>query len=333
MQSRELILVERPAGVVSARNFRVETRPVRALREGEALVRARYLAIEPLLRGRLMEGASYAASVALGECMVGRALCEVLASTVSALTPGSLVEYWHGWRDIGIGRVADMRPVIVGDWPEAAALGVFGASGVSAYLALTQVGRVKAGDTVVISAAAGAVGGTAVQLALSMEAVVIAVAGGPTKCAYAREELGAHHVLDYKNEPDLAAALRDVAPSGVDVFLDSVGGNLHDAVMANLARHARIIVFGTMDFYANPNRVDYGHRWLREILVKRASVSGFLLQDHLTQSDVARTYLEQLWRDGALNIKQEIRDGLATAPEALADVIAGAAMGKVLVRP
>lgn len=322
-------LVSRPEGDVRTEHFKLVELGLSELRDGEVRVKARYLSIEPLLRGRLMGGASYAANVEPGEIMTGRALSEVVESKSETVKPGDIVEHWLGWRDQAIVDAHDLRVVEAGPWPVTASLGVLGSSGLSAYLALTQVGRPQAGDTVLVTAASGAVGALVVQIAKKLDCKVIGIAGSPEKCSYVRS-IGADKTINYKSD-DVEAAIRQAAPDGIDIFFDAVGGTIHDAAMNNLAQHARIVIFGTMDFYSNPDRSDVGARHLRTILVKRAMMKGFLIRDYEDQVPEARAQLAAWWRDGTLTAREDIRKGLEAAPQALADVIAGRAQGKVLV--
>lgn len=322
-------LVSRPSGDVQAEHFELARVSLPDLQEGQVLVKARYLSIEPLLRGRLMDRSSYAEAVQPGEVMTGRALSEVLESRSKAFKPGDIVEHWLGWREQAVVSAEELRAVETGPWPISASLGVLGSSGLSAYLALTEIGRPQPGDTVLVTAASGAVGALVVQIAKKLGCRVIGIAGSLEKCRFVTS-IGADATINYKTD-HVEAAIQQAAPGGINVFFDSVGGTIHDAAMSNLALHARVVVFGTMDFYANPDRLDTGPRHLRTILVKRAMLRGFLIRDFEDKVPEARTLLTAWWRDGELTGREDIRKGFEKAPQALADVIAGRAHGKVLV--
>ncbi|WP_084418489.1 NADP-dependent oxidoreductase [Henriciella litoralis] len=322
-------LVSRPTTDVRADHFELSKVSLPELEKGEVLVRARFLSIEPLLRGRLMDRSSYAASVQLGEIMTGRALSEVVDSRSEEFKPGDIVEHWLGWREQAVVSASELRAVETGPWPISANLGVLGSSGLSAYLALTEIGQPQPGDTVLVTAASGAVGALVVQIAKKLGCRVIGVAGSPEKCRFVTS-IGADATINYKTD-DLDSAIREAAPDGINVFFDSVGGPIHDAAMSHLALHARVVIFGTMDFYANPDRPDIGPRHLRTILVKRAMLRGFLIRDFDDKVPEARAQLAAWWRDGELTAREDIRLGFEKAPQALADVIAGRAQGKVLV--
>lgn len=328
--SRGLLLADRPVTEVGPQHFRLEEIALSPPEDGDVLVAARYLAIEPLLRGRLMDRDSYAPSVQLGEVMAGRAISEVIESRSAEYVPGDYVEHWLGWREHAVVPAASLSKLRLGAWPVTANLGVLGSSGLSALLALTKLGRPKTGETVLITAAAGAVGALAVQIAKMFGCRVVAIAGGGRKCDYVRS-IGADIAIDYKSA-DVASLIGEACPDGVDIFFDAVGGNIHDAAMANLAVHGRVIVFGTMSLYSNPEADDVGRRQLRAILVKRATLSGFLIRDHEADIPSARAQLEKWWEEGRLKAREDIRTGLDAAPEALADVIAGRANGKVLIK-
>lgn len=322
-------LVSRPSGDVRAEHFELSKVSMPDLQDGEVLVKARYLSIEPLLRGRLMDRTSYAASVQPGDVMTGRALSEVVESRSGEFKPGNIVEHWLGWREQAVVSANELRAVETGPWPISASLGVLGSSGLSAYLALTEIGRPQPGDTVLVTAASGAVGALVVQIAKKLGCKVIGVAGTPEKCRFVIS-IGADATINYKTD-DVEAEIHEAAPDGINVFFDSVGGTIHDAVMNNLALHGRVVVFGTMDFYANPDRPDIGPRHLRTILVKRAELKGFLIRDFEDKVPQARAQLAAWWRDGELTAREDIRKGFEKAPQALADVIAGRTHGKVLV--
>lgn len=327
---RAWTLAERPSVEVMSRHFRLEDVDVAPVEDGEVLVKAKYFAIEPLLRGRLIDRSSYATPVAIGEVMTGRAISEVVHSRASDFAVGDVVEHWLGWREFGVAKAEDLRKVDQGAWPISANLGALGSSGLSALLALTKLGRPKAGDTVLVTAASGAVGALVVQIAKKLGCHVIGVAGSAEKCAFV-ESLGADAAINYKTD-DIAAFLPSLAPDGIDVFFDSVGGRIHDVAMNNLRLHARVVIFGTMDYYTNPERDDQGPRHTRTILVKRAVISGFLIRDFEADIPAARKQLQDWWTQGDLVAREDIRDGIETAPDALADVIAGRALGKVLVK-
>ena len=320
---------ERPGSTVLPEHFELERMSLPEVRAGEVLVEAQYLSIEPLLRGRLLNKASYAAGVQPGDIMTGRALSKVIESKSSDFQPGDIVEHWLGWRERAVVPSGDLRLLEPGVSPISANLGVLGSSGLSAYLALTEIGQPQPGDTVLVTAASGAVGALVVQIAKKLGCHVIGVAGSPEKCSFV-SSLGAEAVINYKTD-NIGDAVRAAAPNGVDVFFDSVGGQIHDAVMDNLALHARVIIFGTMDFYSNPDKADVGPRHVRTILVKRAMLKGFLIRDFEDKIPQARAQLTSWWRDGSLIAREDIRKGFQSAPQALSDVIAGRAQGKVLV--
>ncbi|MEM6627778.1 MAG: NADP-dependent oxidoreductase, partial [Pseudomonadota bacterium] len=214
-------LVERPIVEIAPEHFSLEQIDVPLVQDGEVLVKARYLAMEPLLRGRLIDKSSYATPVGIGEVMTGRAISEVVSSRSPEFSEGDFVENWLGWREFGVVSGTDLRKIEQGPWPISANLGALGSSGQSALLALTKLGRPNPGDTVLVTAASGAVGALVVQIAKKLGCRVIAVAGGPEKCAFV-ESLGADATIDYKAD-DVAKALPQIAPDGVDVFFDSVG--------------------------------------------------------------------------------------------------------------
>lgn len=330
ISSRAWTLTERPTVEVKAEHFTLQDQSLTSPEPGEVLVKAKYFAIEPLLRGRLIDRSSYAKPVGIGEVMTGRAISEVVRSKSPDFSQGDLVEHWLGWREYGVVGAADLRKVDKGPWPISTNLGALGSSGLSALLALTKLGRPKSGDTILVTAASGAVGALVVQIAKKLDCRVIGVCGSDAKCVFV-SELGADACINYKTD-QVDEALAQYAPDGIDVFFDSVGGPIHDAAMGHLRTHARVVIFGTMDFYSNPDRPDQGPRHNRTILVKRATISGFLIRDFEADIPDARKQLQTWWSEGALVVREDIREGIEAAPDALADVIAGRAMGKVLIK-
>lgn len=328
----QLILKERPEREVCPEHFELQQVERYSIGEGQVLLRVIYLSIEPLLRGRLMARANYAQGVMKGDLMVGRGLAIVIESRNKNFEVGDIVEGWTGWTELCASNGAGLRKVPGDHRPLPHALGILGASGLAASLSLSELGGPVAGETILVTSAAGATGSIVVQLAKQAGAFVVGIAGGPEKCRYVKETLGADAVIDYRVSDDILSAIRDSCPRKIDVFWDCVGGKISTAAFENMNAFGRIIVFGTLDFYSNPMRSNEAAWDSRPFLVNRLSLSGFLVSDHARKHEITRTRLAGLVKRGKLDARFVEYEGLESAPQALADVIAGKNLGKVVVK-
>ncbi len=330
-----VLLAERPANrSVRESDFRIEVAPVPEPGEGEVLLRTLWLSLDPYMRGRMSAARSYAKPVEIGAVMTGETVSEVVTSRVPGLEPGDIVLAHSGWQEYTVLPAKEAQRIVPEDMPLSYFLGVLGMPGMTAYCALLGIGQPKPGETVLISAAAGAVGQLAGQIAKIRGCRVIGTAGAADKLAYIRDELGFDAAVDYKGKDrdTLGAELAELAPDGIDVFYDNVGGVLHDAVMANLALHARIIIVGSISIYDRLETPDIGIRWNRQLLVKRARMEGFLVWDWRHQAEEFRRDVSGWLRSGQVRYKEDIADGIAAAPRAFMGLLAGENRGKMLVR-
>ncbi len=332
--NRRIVLASRPAGRPSEENFRLEEAPVPEPGEGEVLVRAIYLSLDPYMRGRMRAAKSYARPVEIGEVMTGGVVGRVVASRNPAFREGEIVVGQLGWQDYAVSDGKELRRVDPTLAPISTALGVLGMPGLSAYFALLDVGRPKAGETVLVSAASGAVGGLVGQIARIKGCRAVGIAGTPAKVAYCTDELGYDACLnyrDYGSAEALTEALAGVAPEGVDVYFDNVGGWITDGVIPAMALRGRIVVCGQISQY-NLEKPETGPRWVWQFIVKRLRMEGFLVFDY---ADRSREGLEQLaaWlREGRLRYREDITEGLENAPRALIGLLEGENFGKKLIR-
>ena len=333
--NRQWLLVSRPQGEASVDNFRLIERPLPELQDAQVLVRHHYLSLDPYMRGRMNDAKSYAAPQPLNEVMVGGTAGEVVASRSAAFAPGDKVVGMGGWQEYSV--VADaqrgvLRKVDTSRIPLAAYLGVVGMPGVTAWYGLTQIIVPKQGETVVVSAASGAVGGVVGQLAKARGCRVVGIAGGPEKCSYVERELGFDACVDYKAHRDLkalAAALKAACPAGIDGVFENVGGVNLDAVMLRTNAFARIAVCGMISGYdgtpipmANPSL----------ILINRLKVQGFIVSEHMELWPQALTELGAMVAAGQLKYRESVAHGIAAAPEAFLGVLKGRNFGKQLVK-
>jgi NADPH-dependent curcumin reductase CurA len=327
--SQSITLRRRPSGAPQRSDFEVRTAPIPTPGDGEVVVRNIFLSIDPYMRGRLSERKSYAAPVQIGEVMTGETIGEVVASADPGFAVGDIAVGARGWQSHTVCKASSLTRITPGRARLSNYLGVLGMPGTTAYTGMTDVGRVKAGETVVISAASGAVGSVAGQLAKRAGARVIGIAGGPDKCLFVQETLGFDGCIDHR-VMDLDAALADACPNGIDVYFENVGGAVQAAVFAQLAVFSRVIMCGMVaqynqaEFPPGPN--------LGFVVAKRVTIQGILVSDKPQRFAEWRALAEPWVADGSLAFRETVVDGLENAPEALAMVLAGNNFGKMVVR-
>ncbi len=330
--NRRWLLERYPEGMPVESDWRLVEAPVPDPGPGELLVRSLYLSVDPYMRGRISPSKNYAAGVALGEVMCGGGVGEVVRSNLPGFTPGDIVEsLGFGWQDFAVLPAAGTHRIDPSLGPLHSHLSYLGMPGLTAYFALLDVGRPRPGDTVLISAASGAVGQVAGQIAKLAGCRAVAVASSEDKLAWCRE-LGFDAGVNYRASEDLAGAIGETCPNGVDVFFDNTAGPIHDAVMQHLATRARVIVCGTVALADRFGQPEVGPRFLRQILVARAQVQGFLLFDYADRFDEARTRLAAWAADGRLVHREDILDGLERMPEAFLRLLTSRNFGKQMVR-
>jgi hypothetical protein len=327
--SRQVLLRRRPTGKPSPQDFELVDVPVPPVADGEVLRRTIYLSLDPYMRGRMSDAPSYATPVALGQPMVGHTVSEVIESRNPAFKAGDIVTGYDGWREHAISKGGDVRKLDPAAAPISSAIGVLGMPGMTAYVGLLDIGRPKPGETVVVSAASGAVGSVVGQIARIKGCRVVGIAGSKAKCDYVVNELGFDSCVSYKAD-DFRTALRDACPSGIDVYFENVGGNVLAAVLRLLNRNARIPLCGLIADYnateppAGPN--------LRPLLTQRAMIKGFIVWDHEDRrADFLRDCSTWL-KEGKLKYREDIVDGLDAAPTAFLKLFDGQNFGKLLVR-
>jgi len=327
MTNRRWVLASRPTGPVSEANFRLEEAPVPRCADGEVLVRNLWLSLDPYMRGRMSDAKSYAKGVELGEVMVGQTVGEVLESRHARLKVGDMVLTQLGWQLYGV--TGDAVKVDAAKAPLSYYLGLIGMPGVTAYFGLKELGQPKPGDTVVISAASGAVGSVVGQLAKLWGARAVGIAGGPEKCSYVKGELGFEACIDYK-AGEIREHLKAACPKGVDVYFDNVGGEILDTVLARMNLFGRVVVCGTISDYnaTDPYRV---RNW-RAILVNRLRVQGMIVFDWKDRYGEALKALGGYFAEGKLNYRESVVHGLENAPRGFIDLLAGKNFGKQLVK-
>ena len=332
-QGKRIVLASRPVGEPKPSDFRVEEYPVPAPGEGQVLLRTIWLSLDPYMRGRMSDAASYAAPVQIGEVMEGGTVSEVIASNNAAFKKGEIVLSRAGWQTHSLSDGRGLGKIDPQLAPISTAVGVLGMPGMTAYTGLLEIGRPQPGETVVVAAASGAVGSAVGQIAKIKGARAVGIAGGKEKCDYVKSELGFDECIDHR-DPDLAARLKDACAKGIDVYFENVGGAVFDAVFPLLNNFARVPVCGLIAHYndteAKPPK--WASRFMFATLAKRLTFRGFIVSDFAArQSDFLRD-MSQWLRDGKVKHKEFVTEGLENAPSAFMGLLKGANFGKQLVR-
>lgn len=329
--NRQVLLRARPTGVAQAEHFEIVERPIPVPKDGEILVRNRFLSVEPAMRGWIADVGNYSAPVEIGSVMRALAAGEVVASRDPAFKEGDLVTGWFGWQDHAC-VTADtvVRRVLETDLPLSLSLGILGINGVTAHLALTRIGEPMAGETVLVSTAAGAVGSAVGQIAKIIGCRTVGITGGPDKVALCTDVFGYDAAIDYRAD-GLDAAIAAACPAGVDVYYDNTAGPISDAAYRHLALNARIVICGTASI---PSWEDWptGPRVERHLLVKRARMQGFVIFDHMAHYEASVAQLADWVRSGELRYREDILEGIDACPDALAGLYRGENLGKRLIR-
>jgi NADPH-dependent curcumin reductase CurA len=328
--SHEVRLKQRPVGMPTAADFEMATVEVRPPAEGEVQVKNLYMSVDPYMRGRMIDRPSYVPPFELGAALQGGAVGEVVASGADGFKPGDIVSSMYGWREAFTAKAEHLQKIETHGLPVQAFLGVAGMPGLTAYVGLTRVAEMKAGDIVFVSAAAGAVGQVACQVARLKGCTVIGSAGGPEKTAFLHE-IGVDQVIDYKAEPDLKAALRRAAPKGIDVYFENVGGAHLEAALDSARPNGRFAICGMISIY-NDERPEPGPPNLALIIGKRLRLQGFIVSDNF---DLAPQFVAELsgWiKSGQFHYRETVDEGIAAAPGAFLKLFTGENIGKMLVK-
>ncbi len=334
--AQSIVLASRPDGQPTAGNFRLETIQLPDPSAGQILVRVIWLSLDPYMRGRMDAAKSYAAPVDIDGIMEGGAVAEVISSRNPAFSTGQIVVGQFGWTSHAISDGAGVMVVDPAIAPISTALGVLGMPGITAWVGLNDILKAKAGETMVISAATGAVGGLAGQLAKARGCRVIGVAGGAEKCDFAVRELGLDACLDHRahDAKSLAGALKQAAPDGVDGYFDNVGGKTLAAALTRMNTHGRIAVCGAISWYSGQG-LDTAQPlpavW-RNILTRRLRVQGFIIFDHFHRFPEFIKDVAPMVSAGQIVFRESIAEGLENAPAAFMSMLKGGNFGKQLVR-
>ncbi|EKE74834.1 NADP-dependent oxidoreductase [Oceanibaculum indicum] len=329
--NRQITLASRPVGAPTPDNFKLVETAVPTPERGQVLVKALYLSLDPYMRGRMSDAKSYAPSVKIGEVMTGGAVGRVIDSRHPGFKEGDIVEGRIGWQDYGLVEGGMLRKVDPDVAPISTALGVLGMPGLTAYFGLFEIGKPRPGETLVVSAASGAVGAVVCQLGKMAGARVVGIAGGPDKCAYVKDELGVDAVIDYKAEKDLAKALAAACPDGIDVYFDNVGGPVTDAIANLFNLRARMIVCGLISHYNMPDGY-VGPSILRSVLTNRVLIQGMIVFDWHDRWPAGIAQLGKFVKAGKLKYKEDVTEGLENAPATFIGMLEGRNFGKTIIK-
>jgi NADPH-dependent curcumin reductase len=327
MRNRRVLLASRPSGWVSEANFRIDETPLPQPAQGEVLVKNLWLSLDPYMRGRMSDAKSYVKGVELGDVMVGQTVGEVVSSRNEKFKEGDKVLTQLGWQLYGVTH--ELMKLDEKRAPLSCYLGVMGMPGMTAYFGLKDIGQPKRGETVVVSAASGAVGSVVGQLARIWGCRAVGIAGGGQKCDYVTRELGFDACVDYK-AANLKEALRQACPSGVDVYFDNVGGQIFDTLLAQMNLYGRVVVCGLISDY---NATEpYAIRNWRAVLVNRIRLQGMIVFDWKERYGEATKALGGYFGEGKLKYRESVIEGLDNAPRGLIALLKGENFGKQLVK-
>ena len=331
MKNRQQILRKRPRGLPDADTWELVEREVPELKAGQILVRNRFISLDPAMRGWLNDQKSYIEPVGVGEVMRAGSVGKVVeVNEHPDFKVGDLVTGWGGVQDYHASDGQGYYPVDTRVAPMEAYVGTLGMPGLTAYFGLLEVGELKEGDTVLVSGAAGAVGGVVGQIARLKGCPVVGIAGGPEKCRYLVEELGYDAAIDYKAD-NLYTAIRKHCPKGVDVYFDNVGGDILDAALANLRMHARVVICGAISQYNNREAVKGPSNYL-SLLVNRASMRGMVVFDHAPRYAEAAKQLGEWVASGKLKHREDVFTGIENFHETFLRLFSGEKVGKLVLR-
>ena len=329
LQNRQWRLIARPAGPVKRSDFEWVTSDVPSLGPGQVLVRVLYVSLDPAMRGWMADRRSYIPPVALGDVMRAVGVGRVVESNDASLSAGDHVTGLTGLQDYAVTAAKDLVRIDPRLAPLPRFLGALGGSGMTAYFGLLDVGQAKAGETVLVSAAAGSVGSLVGQIARVHGCRAVGIAGGPEKCAYVRDELGFDAVIDYKHG-DVGAGIKEHCPQGIDVYFDNVGGEILDLALARLARKARVVICGAISQYDVRDDMAGPKNYL-SLLVNRARMEGFVIFDYAARYAEAARAIAGWLAEGRLKTSEQVEEGLENFPEVFLKLFRGENVGKLVL--
>jgi len=332
--NRQITLAARPQGVPKESDFQLIEAPIPTPGAGEVLLKSIYLSLDPYMRGRMNDAKSYARPVGIGEVMEGGVVAQVIASNNAKFAEGDIVFGYSGWQEYALNDGKGLRRLDPSQAPISTSLGILGMPGMTAYTGLANIGKPKAGETLVVAAASGAVGSAVGQIGKIKGCRVVGIAGGIEKCKFVVDELGFDACIDHHDE-DFAEKLKKACPDGIDVYWENVGGQVFEAVLPLFNFFARMPVCGLIAHYnatslpEGPNKIPL---LMRSILTNRLLIQGFIVWDYAAQQDEFLTTMGGWIKDGKVKYREDFVDGLENAPEAFIGLLAGRNFGKLVVR-
>jgi NADPH-dependent curcumin reductase CurA len=331
--NRKWVLASRPEAAVSEQNFSLIEEDLAELKDGEFVVKNRFLSFEPAQRGWVNDVPSYIPAVAIGEVMRAVTVGEVVASRHSGYQVGDRLQGGFGWQEYAISSGKELLPVtrIAADVPWTYPLHIFGLTGMTAYFGMQELAQPRAGEVVLVSGAAGSTGSIAGQLAKLAGATVIGIAGGPEKCRWLLDELKFDAVIDYKNQ-SVAEQLGKLCKNNIDVFFDNVGGTILDDALLHLANNARVVLCGGISSGYQLNKASAGLQNYMQLVIRRARMEGFIVLDYVDRYPEAIEQLQAIVERGELLVKEDVVEGIEQCPQALAGLFSGKNFGKQLLR-
>ncbi len=331
MINKQLKLVKRPLGMPDASTWNLEANPIPELKEGEVLIQNHYISLDPAMRGWMNDVKSYIPPVALNDVMrAGSIGLVVKANNHPKYKVGDCLTGWGGVQQYIVTNGEGYYPVDINIAPMTTYIGTLGMPGMTAYFGILEVGKIKEGDIVLVSGAAGAVGSVVGQIAKIKGCRVIGIAGGPEKCKYLIDELGFDDAIDYKTE-DVRLGIKRACPKGIDVFFDNVGGNILDAALARIRMHARIVICGAISQYNNTTAIKGPSNYL-SLLVNRGTMQGMVVMDYAKDYRTAAMQMGQWMMEGKLKTREDVYEGIEFFHDTFQRLFTGEKKGKLVLK-
>ena len=331
MTIQQIVLAARPKGTPAADNFRIENIELKSLTEGEILLKGLYYSVDPYMRGRMNDAKSYAAPFQMDQPISGGVVAEVIESKSSKYNTGDIVLGMLPWQEMIIAKEAAIQKIDASIAPPSYYLGVLGMPGLTAYFGLMHICKPTAGETVVVSGAAGAVGVVVGQIAKINGCRVVGIAGSEEKTTLLKEQFGFDEAINYKTTDNIKKAIATACPDGVDIYFDNVGGEISDAVIANINFHARIALCGQISLY-NSAEIPVGPRLQPMLLTRSVLMQGFIISNYQQQFPEGIQYLAKYVKEGKIKFRETIVNGFNQLPHALLGLFKGENIGKMIVK-
>ena len=328
--NKQLLFVKRPVGEADASTWSLETNPIPEITDGQILIKQHYVSLDPAMRGWMNEGKSYIAPMEIGSVMRSGSVGEVVASKNDKFQVGQYVAGTGGVQQYAVSDGKGFYPVDPNLAPLPMYIGTLGMPGMTAYFGITEVGKVKEGDTVLVSGAGGAVGSIVGQVAKIKGCKVVGIAGGPEKCKYVVDELGFDACIDYKNE-NVASRFKEECPKGIDIYFDNVGGDILDIALTRLRLNARVVICGAISQYNNKTAIKGPSNYL-SLLVNRASMTGMVVFDYADRYKEGAQILGGWMAQGKLKSREDVYEGIENFPKTYNRLFSGDKMGKLVLK-